>query len=76
MNYFEIRVVAEKAALATQLPIKLALVYLNCTKWEIKHYETHTVPGREYCAVVDIADSDNPSKVECDISRQLLGGLL
>jgi hypothetical protein len=70
MNYIEIGAIAEEVATATRLPVRVASVYLNCTRWEIKFADVD-VEGRQLSAVINI-DSSNRDIVHSEIKRQLL----
>ena len=71
MDYIEIGTVAQEAALATSLPIKVSLVYLNCTRWEIR-FKNVKSEGKHLSAVVNMYNSDNRDLAHSEIKRQLL----
>jgi hypothetical protein len=70
LDYAQIGMAAEEAAAAAKLPLKVASVYLNCTKWEITFCEDGA-EGREFLALVSIRNSDTDI-VQYEIKRQLL----
>jgi hypothetical protein len=71
MNYVDIGIVAQEAAIATRLPIQVAFVYLNCNRWEISFRQVGA-DERQFLALIDLDRSDDRDTVQYEIERQLI----